>query len=987
MSPTVAPIGRTYAIKSLALAILGIVTHTALAAPSLAQTPFVNFESGQTSPMSLSPDGSRLFVADTVGGRLSVFSLTQPSQPRLVAEIPVGLDPVSVRARTDNEVWVCCQLSDSVNIVDIDLGLVVETIQVGDEPSDIVFAGGFAFVTTATLNEVQAVNLTTRAVTPIPVFGKDPRSLAVSSDGSRVYAVIQRSGNGTTIISESVAPPQHEITPGVPDPFLAGFPITPQSYIDADGETIFVPVPPVSRIVRANDPLYTSGQLPAINYTLPDNDVVEIDVATLSVLRNFTGVGTTNTGIAVHPISGDLWIPNTEARNIIRFEPQLRGHAIDSRVTRITTGTAPQVTVFDLNPTITFQGQFPDFAAQAVALAEPYGIVFNTAGSRAYVAAQGTDRIGVLDASGNVIARIDVSEGATTRNKRGPRALALSPTGAFLYVFNRVSDTISVVDTANLTLIANSNQKIATVDAMPAATRQARGFLYDAKLSGNFTFSCAACHIDGDTDGLAWDLGDPQGSIVLTQDGELPRHPMKGPMTTQTLRGLDGVGPLHWRGDKENFEAFNGAFDKLMGGAMIAAQDMTDFADFGRSMRLPPNPNQRLDRNPETIDGLLNPPVGTQVNLGWTNNELHGLVDFLNANGPSGLNCVTCHALETGTNGSIQTAGQSQSTQPFKVAHLRNLYRKEVASNIMSERDSGFGLGHDGFFDRILTISESNPPIPSVTGFLNRIAFTSSGSAWTVDIMDDIQSYLNSFDTGTAPFVGRQFVMNQTNAASVEALVAPWLLLATPEDFEMIAYGSISGRKTGFLYNRTTQLFDSDRSGVGPFSLTDLRNLVATASSGNRLTFLAVTPGTGQRIALDRDLDTTLNGAEDADPFPVGTPGCSVITLDANSVPAVGNTQFALVIGGTQANTVGVMVTGPAVTSLSVLGITLLIDPTSSTSSSILCDANGRSVFPIPIAQSPALAGSRLFGQAIVFDTCGSHSWASSAGIDFTVQP
>jgi len=29
-------------------------------------------------------------------------------------------------------------------------------------------------------------------------------------------------------------------------------------------------------------------------------------------------------------------------------------------------------------------------------------------------------------------------------------------------------------------------------------------------------------------------------------------HPMKGPMTTQTLRGLVNSGAMHWRGDRAN---------------------------------------------------------------------------------------------------------------------------------------------------------------------------------------------------------------------------------------------------------------------------------------------------------------------------------------------------------------------------------------------------------------------------------------------------
>ena len=71
-----------------------------------AQNAYVNFEGKQTSPLRLSADGTRLFAVNTPDARLSVFDLAHPSNPLLIAEIPVGLDPVSVNPRTPDEVWV-----------------------------------------------------------------------------------------------------------------------------------------------------------------------------------------------------------------------------------------------------------------------------------------------------------------------------------------------------------------------------------------------------------------------------------------------------------------------------------------------------------------------------------------------------------------------------------------------------------------------------------------------------------------------------------------------------------------------------------------------------------------------------------------------------------------------------------------------------------------------------------------------------------------
>src|SRR6267378_6627685 len=101
---------------------------------------FRNFEAPQIHPLALTPDGTRLLAVNTPNATLSVFQLGSGS-PVLTAEIPVGLEPVSVAVRNNNEAWVVNWLSDSVSIVDLATGNVTRTMDVGDEPTDVVFAG------------------------------------------------------------------------------------------------------------------------------------------------------------------------------------------------------------------------------------------------------------------------------------------------------------------------------------------------------------------------------------------------------------------------------------------------------------------------------------------------------------------------------------------------------------------------------------------------------------------------------------------------------------------------------------------------------------------------------------------------------------------------------------------------------------------------------------------------------------------------------
>src|SRR5438876_225667 len=192
-------------MKFLCFLIAGVLSPSAV----LAQSSYVNFESKQTSPVRLSADGARLFAVNTPDARLSVFDVSQPSHPRLLAEIPAGLEPVSVNPRTSDEVWVVNEVSDSVSIISISKRMVIDSIYVEDEPADVVFAGGKAFVSAARRNLIAVFDATNHnLITNITVFGENPRALAVNTNGTKVYAAFALSGNRTTIVPATKAPPQ-----------------------------------------------------------------------------------------------------------------------------------------------------------------------------------------------------------------------------------------------------------------------------------------------------------------------------------------------------------------------------------------------------------------------------------------------------------------------------------------------------------------------------------------------------------------------------------------------------------------------------------------------------------------------------------------------------------------------------------------------------------------------------------------------------------
>ena len=479
----------------LFLALLGVLSSLMTSRAQAPPPVFANFEEAQTNPVRLSADGTLLFAVNTPNASLSVFDVTTPTSPKLLAQIPVGLGPVSVNPRTGDEAWVVNQVSNSISVVSAvagsweNGGIVTDTIYVKPEPMDVVFAGSNqAYISVSRANRIAVVDANTHAlISSLPVFGGNPRSLAVSPDGTTVYAAFAISGNATTIIPVTLAPAQCG-TAGQPQCVP---PMNPA-----------LPAPPrVSLIVAASNAAWTSY----ITFKMPDNDVVAIKTgASPSIAGYYSGVGTINLGLAVNPVTGDLFVANTDALNLTAFEPNLRGHWVNNRITRIQVATGT-ITPFDLNPNINY-AILPNPQALSTALAQPAGVVFDPSGNFMYVASFGTDRVAQVDTNGNVLWFVEVSQPSGSgsnvdpAHKRGPRGLALNALNAnaqTLYSLNRISNTISIIDTG--TKAVTSEVAVGT-DPTPPLLKAGRGFLYDAKLSGNGTGACASCHVDGDMD-------------------------------------------------------------------------------------------------------------------------------------------------------------------------------------------------------------------------------------------------------------------------------------------------------------------------------------------------------------------------------------------------------------------------------------------------------------------------------------------------------
>ncbi len=928
---------------------LALALGLALAAPASAQSPdFIAFESGPVQPIALSPDGTELYVANTPDNRLEIFSV-QSNGIIHTGSVEVGLEPVTVVPRTNDEVWVVNHLSDSVSIVALGSGPphVSRTVVTGDEPRGLVFARGRAFIATAhrgqqrlhpsiqgayQQGQVADPQLTTPGVgradvwvfdvddldqgasdpTPggvperiLELFADTPRALA--TDGNTVWAAAFMSGNRTTVLNEGVVCNNYVVQPcggdgisvagGLPNGQMPGG--NPGPAVNVQG----IAAPEVGLIVQFDPQLgqwvdelgrnWTNG----VRFSLPDKDVFAIDAQTLNVTTDYSGVGTVLFNMAVNPVNGNVYVSNLESQNLTRFEgpgitggSTVQGNLAQSRITVLNGSVKPR----HLNRHIDY-GVLPAPAGVAESsLATPVDLVVSSDGATLYVAAFGSSKVGVFatadlendglfDLAGTEFDPTVESANYIQVPGGGPAGIALDEANQRLYVLTRFDNSVATID-----LSQSPGQQVSSVPLFnpePADLVEGRPFLYDALLtSSNGEASCASCHIFGDKDELAWELGDPDG--LVSQDF-IPRtipplgdqnggaannqfHPMKGPMTTQTLRGLENSGAMHWRGDrvdglldKDNpytadpeisFNNFIVAFEGLVGREEnIEVEDMQKFTDFALQLILPPNPIRALDQQ-------------------LTADQQAGENFFFGPPSDILFNCNGCHTLNPaavffGTGGLSSFEGELQI---FKIPHLRNMYTKVgmfgmadtgfIAGNLsnqhLGDQVRGFGFLHDGSVD-------------TLERFLSAFVFQFPNA----DTRRDSVEFMMAFDSDLAPVVGQQVSYDGSGDLDLMARIdllehragtsfTSEILGGVVTECDLVVKGVIDGEPYGFLYDPNDDDYQPDRNGEPPIGQAAL---LAMAGGGDVLNFTCVPPGSGMRVGLDRDRDGVYDGTERAD--------------------------------------------------------------------------------------------------------------------------
>lgn len=499
----------------------------------------LNFETPQCNPIALSRRG-RLYVTDTPRHR--VLEMTRSGKIR--REIRVGLEPSGVAASPDGRtLYVTNHLSDTISVIDVQGWQVVSTVQQInpttrlsrlDEPCGVAFSPTEerAFVTLSQPNRLAVIDTSTHSVERmIDIGGEDPRAVAVSADGQKVFVAAFESGNQT----EVEVPEEEAVYRSGPFWWYSFLELIVTTFVNRTGGEISTPTPGANLPPR------------------PDDDVFVIDTASWSVTPVPT-VGTLLYGLATGAADvGSVWVAGTAHQNFLDGPEQIRGRPILNQLTRLSSGASgwqdPDRTVIALDE----EGGSP-VAGGAV----PFSVARTRAGETLVTAAS-SDRLVIVDADLGVRARVPV--GAMPRGvvTRGNKA----------WVYNRGDSTVSIVRLKQ----AEEIRRVAfSDDPLPTGVVAGRRLFHAAHFSSNGTFSCASCHPDAHTDNLVWNIGE-------------------GNRVTQTVRGIAGTEPFHWSGSQATTQILihGGVTGPVFGGS-ISSCEVDTMARFLSSVSFPPSP-------------------------------------------------------------------------------------------------------------------------------------------------------------------------------------------------------------------------------------------------------------------------------------------------------------------------------------------------------------------------------------------------------------
>jgi YVTN family beta-propeller protein len=424
--------------------------------------------------MALSPDGKELYVACEASHTVIVVDVRKR---RKIAEIPVGHHPTDVTFSPDGtRAYLSNRLDDTVSVIDVSSREVVATVPVGDEPHGVLTdsSGKHLYVLNTSADSISVIDTKKLKDTKRLSASRNPWSLSRSPDGTLIYVT-----NNLSRFAGFREPPLSELT-----------------VIDTAGAVV------VNRL-----------EVPAAN-----------------LLQ----------GADWHPSGDFALVTINRTKNLLPMTRLLQGWTITNGLAIAwRDGRVDQVLLDE--PSMCF----PD----------PTDVAITPDGRLALVTSSGSNRIAVIDIPKLLSILQSASEEERRRvlpnhlgkptefviahipTKHSPRGVLITAEGKTAFVANALDDSLTVIDIERLEAVERidlGGPKVIT------KVRFGERVFHSANIAFQRQFSCHSCHPDGHVDGITYDI-EPDGIG-------------NNPVDNRTLRGILDTAPFKWKGTNPSLQ-------------------------------------------------------------------------------------------------------------------------------------------------------------------------------------------------------------------------------------------------------------------------------------------------------------------------------------------------------------------------------------------------------------------------------------------------
>jgi YVTN family beta-propeller protein len=538
--------------------------------------------------------------------------------------------PVNLAFTPDGgEVYVACESSGTVVVVDAKRRQKVAEIKVGGHAHDVAFGpeGRRAYVSNRLDDSVSVIDVAARRVVRTIPVGDEPHGLLTDRTGRTLF-VANTAGDSVSVIDIESGEEKRRL-PASRDPWSVS--------LSPGGERVLV-TNALSRFVGFRRPSMSEVTVVGADGRIDDRWVVP--GANLLM------------GVDWHPSGDYALVTLNRTKNLVPMTRILQGWTITNGIGLLwADGRVDQLLLDEPNH------YFADVA----------DVAFSPDGRTALVTSSGTDSVAVIDLEKlvalvrgagdeerrevlpNHLGQSLAFVSAHVPTKNSPRGVTFAPDGHTAWVANALDDSLTVID-------AEAWEPVARVDLggprVATHIRWGEQLFHSANIAFQRQFSCHTCHPDGHVDGLTYDI-EPDGIGV-------------SPVDNRTLRGIYDTDPFKWEGTNVSLARQCGArlavfftrIDPFTPGELQALNDYT--------VTVPRPPNRYR-------------PLGAEL----TEAQRRGKRIFERAYANDGRElapterCVHCHFAPYYTDRTQHNVGTQHPLDRegvFDVPHLNNIY-------------------------------------------------------------------------------------------------------------------------------------------------------------------------------------------------------------------------------------------------------------------------------------------------------------------------